>query len=225
MDTLFDVINIIDTAILYSQNISYSTLEKKREAIQAQHDVVKQIPKKIYNNNKKYDKDIKYAEIEKNLKKFPDRSTQGLEGTNLRDALFNRGQRIRIYLSFFINKFAGGETKPRSDDLTNLEKKYKKQPDAALNDLISENGKDIQKLKAALGLYSDSEIKKIQRRKRFGIGGRKSRKKRRKRKLRRKTKNKKGGHHEAIVLGALALSKIFKKKKKKKKKTKKRRRR
>ena len=128
MDTLFDVINIIDTAILYSQNISYSTLEKKREAIQAQHDVVKQIPKKIYNNNKKYDKDIKYAEIEKNLKKFPDRSTQGLEGTNLRDALFNRGQRIRIYLSFFINKFAGGETKPRSDDLTNLEKKYKKQP-------------------------------------------------------------------------------------------------
>ena len=101
---------------------------------------------------------------------------------------------------------------------------YLHKPDAALNDLISKNGKDIQKLKAALGLYSDSEIKKIQRRKRFGIGGRKSRKKRRKRKSRRKTRNKKGGHHEAIVLGALALSKIFKNKKKKKKTRKKRRR-
>ena len=227
MDTLFDVMNIIDTAILYSQNISDSTLEKKREAILAQHHVVIQIPKKIYKNNKKkYDKDIKYAEIEKNLKKFPDRSTHGLEGTKLRDALFNRGLRIRIYISFYINKIADGETKPNEHDnlIFNLANDYLHKPDAALNDLISKNGKDIQKLKAALGLYSDSEIKKIQRRKRFGIGGRKSRKKRRKRKSRRKTRNKKGGHHEAIVLGALALSKIFKNKKKKKKTRKKRRR-
>ena len=53
MDTLFDVMNINDTAILNSQNISDSTLEKKREAILAQHHVVIQIPKKIYKNNKK----------------------------------------------------------------------------------------------------------------------------------------------------------------------------
>ena len=180
MDSL---ILLIDMAVTLSGNMEDSTLEKKREAILAQNDVVRKIPKEIYNLQTMAEKiqmkeEMKDAEIERNFKKFPERSTQGLQGNKLRDALFNRGQRIRILLTFYINKLAGGKTKPRSSDLKKAKRYYENEPDAALNDLITENGKDIHSLKAVLGLYSDSEIKKIQRKKKFGIGGRKSRKKR-----------------------------------------------
>ena len=180
MDSL---ILLIDMAVTLSGNMGDSTLEKKREAILAQNNVVRKIPKEIYNLQTVAEKtqmkeEMRDAEIKKNFKKFPEMSTQGLEGNKLRDALFNRGQRIRILLTFYINKLAGGKTKPRSSDLKKAKHYYESEPDAALNDLITENGKDIHSLKAVLGLYSDSEIKKIQRQKKFGIGGRKSRKKR-----------------------------------------------
>ena len=170
-------------AVTLSGNMGDSTLEKKREAILAQNNVVRKIPKEIYNLQSVAEKtqmkeEMRDAEIKKNFEKFPEMSTQGLEGNKLRDALFNRGQRIRILLTFYINKLAGGKTKTRSSDLKKAKHYYESEPDAALNDLITENGKDIHSLKAVLGLYSDSEIKKIQRQKKFGIGGRKSRKKR-----------------------------------------------
>ena len=191
MDTL---LFLIDAAVISTsgqktrrESIKDMDLEEKYEKIHEQNKALDALHKqiKITNNETQL--------LKKYLEQYPDKSTQGLEGDVLRNALFNRAQRVRILLSFYINKLGDGDIK---DLIIASKRKYNKYPNKALNKLILENDNDLKKIRTYLSLntYTEKEIRQIQRkRKLWGKqkGGKKTRKKTRKKRRKKKRKTKK----------------------------------
>ena len=141
MDTL---LFLIDAAVISTsgqktrrESIKDMDLEEKYEKIHEQNKALDALHKQIKITNNETQRLKKY------LQQYPDKSTQGLEGYALRNALFNRAQRVRILLSFYINKLGDGDKK---DLLIASKRKYNKDP-MVLDKLILENDNDLKKIR------------------------------------------------------------------------------
>ncbi len=164
MDTL---LFLIDAAVISTsgqkdrrESIKDMDLEEKYEKIHDQNKALDALHKQIKITNNETQRLKKY------LEQYPDKSTQGLEGYALRNALFNRAQRVRILLSFYINKLGDGDKK---DLLIASKRKYNKDPNKALNKLILKNDNDLKKIRTYLSLntYTEKEIRQIQRKRKL----------------------------------------------------------
>lgn len=93
--------------------------------------------------------------------------------------LYNKAQEIRVYLSYYVNKLGGGDTRSLSVGSTTY---FKEEPKEALKDLLERNAEDLKILKRAIPILHLGKVKTGGKRKRTIRNKRKYKKRRSRRK-------------------------------------------
>lgn len=109
--------------------------------------------------------------------------------------LYNKSQKIRVYLSYYVNKLGGGDTDSLSVGSTTY---FKEKPEEALKDLLERNAEDLKILERAIPILHLARVKTGGKRKKTRRNRRKNKRKNKtknKRKAKRKTKNKRKRKH------------------------------
>ncbi len=108
--------------------------------------------------------------------------------------LYNKAQEIRVYLSYYVNKLGGGDTRSLSVGSTTY---FKEEPKEALKDLLERNAEDLKILKRAIPILHLGKVKTGGKRKKTRRNRKNKRKNKTKikRKAKRKTKNKRKRKH------------------------------